>query len=164
MEGISSGERCSDWYRVIQTLPLETGGQVHTHTPHIYLTSPSSRDDGCDPKSYQCHRHSQHGRPCDAPSLPVGPAEQPHVRCGQLAIVPPHNRVPLVPHIQDFVRDQLRLEEDERPADWVDFDVFQLFLDRNLAAPAVEVYPEFAAVDLGIPFLVVQIQEEAVLA
>jgi hypothetical protein len=26
------------------------------------------------------------------------------------------------------------------------------------------VYPEFAAVDLGIPFLVVQIQEEAVLA
>ena len=32
MEGMSSGVRFSDWYRVIKTLPLETGGQVHTHT------------------------------------------------------------------------------------------------------------------------------------
>ena len=31
MEGMSSGERFSDWYRVIKTLPLETGGQ-DTHT------------------------------------------------------------------------------------------------------------------------------------
>jgi len=31
MEGMSSGGKFSDWYHVIETLPLETGGQVHTH-------------------------------------------------------------------------------------------------------------------------------------
>jgi len=35
MEGMSSGERFSYWNRVNKTLPLETGGQVHTHTHTI---------------------------------------------------------------------------------------------------------------------------------
>ena len=35
MEGMSSGVRFSDWYRVIETLLPETGEQVHTHTPSL---------------------------------------------------------------------------------------------------------------------------------
>ena len=37
MEGMSSGVRFSDWYRVIETLPSETGEQVHTHRGHPHI-------------------------------------------------------------------------------------------------------------------------------
>jgi hypothetical protein len=47
MEGMSSGVRFSDWYHVIETLPPETGEQVHTHviwsTTFLLLTTRPAR-------------------------------------------------------------------------------------------------------------------------
>jgi hypothetical protein len=65
MEGISSGVRFSDWYHVIETLPLETGGQVHTHLgpPHILttnITDPTPTSCTNMPPNHHAHLRSSH--------------------------------------------------------------------------------------------------------
>jgi hypothetical protein len=53
MEGTSSVERSSDWYRVIRTLPHVTGGQdTHTHNRAPCPTAPSAH---ASYKGYECN-------------------------------------------------------------------------------------------------------------
>ncbi len=65
MERMSLGIRFSNWYRVIETLPLETGGQVHTHTQaHHDRRQRHSGEDKTLPSHPQCLRC--HHRPTPA--------------------------------------------------------------------------------------------------